>query len=162
MSIEVLASYTWPTDAVPLAGLGIRVDDLAARLGLPVHTWDVEGLGPARGFGGRLPSGVLVLLEELQLAVRYQGARGPTVYVDAADLGAIGPDMLVGELLAALGLSRSDLVGIAGEAEQRRAAEMAAQVRQAQAARVAPACGEHGASAAIATGETDPKGRRNG
>jgi hypothetical protein len=136
MSLEVLASYTWPTDAVPLAALCVRVDDLAVRLGLPVRAWEVDGLGPARGFGGRLPSGHVILLEELELAVRYHGARGPVVYVDAAELGALGPEPLMTELLTELSLSRLDLVGVAGQADQRSAAELAARVLAAKVAGV--------------------------
>jgi hypothetical protein len=118
--IEPLVSYTWPTDPFPLAALGVRVDALAGRLGLSVHDWNVDGLGPARGYGGRLPSGRVILLEELQLAVKHHGAQGPIVYVDAAELAAVGPELLVGELLAALGLSRSDLVVVVGQSDQQR------------------------------------------
>jgi hypothetical protein len=71
--LEVVTSYTWPTDGVYLAALDTRVDDLAARLGVGVHAWDVDGLGPARGFGFRLPSGRVYLLEELGFAVRHRG-----------------------------------------------------------------------------------------
>ena len=130
-----LASMAWPTDGVPLAGLTVRVDDLATRLGVPVVTWDVDGLGPARGFGFRLPSGRVYVLEELELAVRHQGAQGPTAYTDAADLGSIGAGPLVAELLAALGLSRSDLIGEAGPDEERAAAELVARMAAARAKR---------------------------
>jgi hypothetical protein len=43
--------------------------------------------------------------------------------------------MLVAELLAALGLSRSDLVSVADKAAQRRAAELSSRVLDAKAAR---------------------------
>jgi hypothetical protein len=113
----------WPTVQVPLASLGLRVDELATRLNLPVHAWYEDGLGPARGVGCRLPSGRLFLLEELQLAVRHQGSRGPTLYVDAADLTAGGVESLLEEILQALQLSRADLTWImdrAGEEEVAR------------------------------------------
>lgn len=45
--LELVDSYTWPNDGIPFAGLGLRMDDLATRLGVAVHTWDIEGLGPA-------------------------------------------------------------------------------------------------------------------
>jgi hypothetical protein len=133
MTLQTLLSYTWPTHVVWLAALTVRVDDLAARLRLAVQAWEVDGLGPARGFGGRLPSGHVVLLEELEFDVRHGRAAGPVVYVDAFDLGAVGPDALVAELLAALSLSRSDLAGVAGEAEQRSAIELAVRVLQNKA-----------------------------
>src|SRR5262245_31213819 len=134
MALEVLTSYTWPTGPVPLAALRVRVDDLAARLGVAVRAWDEDGLGPARGFGGRLPSGCVVLLEELQLAVQHHGAAGPAVYVDASELGTAGPEPLVVELLAALGLARLDLASVADEAAQRSAGELAARVQAARTA----------------------------
>src|SRR5262245_60200969 len=135
MGLEVLASYTWPTAPVALAALAVRVDDLATRLGVAVHTWDEDGLGPACGFGGRLPSGCVVLLQELQYSIQYHGAIGPGVFVDASELGAVGPDPLVEELLAELGLSKSDLAGVVDEAALRNAAELAARARAAQTAR---------------------------
>jgi hypothetical protein len=94
--------------------------------------WDVDGLGPARGFGGRLPSGWVVLLEELENAVKYHGAKGPSVYVDAAVLGAIGAEPLVSELQEALGLTWADFVCVADEAARKRAAELAARVLAAK------------------------------
>lgn len=133
MPIEPLTAFAWPTDGVPLAGLAVRVDDLAARLGVPVLAWDEDGLGPARGICCRVPSGRVYFLEELELAVMHQGARGPTVYVDAADLGAFGVGPLVAEVLAALGLSRSDLTGEAGPDETRYAAELVARVAAGKA-----------------------------
>ncbi|QJW93760.1 hypothetical protein [Frigoriglobus tundricola] len=124
MRLEPLTSFTWATHGVPLAALAVRVEALAAGLDLPLRMWDEPGLGPARGFGCRMPSGRACLLEELELAIRYQGARGPTVYVEAADLGALGVAPMVAEVLGALGLSRSDLAGVAGTDAQQGAAEL--------------------------------------
>ena len=135
MKLDVLASYTWPTAPVALGALSVRVDDLAARLGVAVHAWEVDGLGPARGFGGRMPSGAVILLEELELAVRHQGARGPSVYVDASQLVAAGPKPLAEELLSALALCPEELAGVVDEAARWRAAELSARATQAQAAR---------------------------
>jgi hypothetical protein len=135
MPFEPLTSFTWPTGGVPLAGLTIRLDDLAARLGVPVVAWDEDGLGPARGFGGRLPSGRVCFLEELELAVRHQGVRGPTVYADASDLGALGAEPLVAEVLGVLGLSRSDLAGVVGPEAQRAVTGWVRQMTDAKADR---------------------------
>ena len=41
LMLELVDSYTWPNDGTPFAGLGLRMDDLASRLGVAVHTWDV-------------------------------------------------------------------------------------------------------------------------
>ena len=130
MPLEPLTSFTWATDGVPLAALAVPVEALAARLALPLRTWDEPGLGPARGLGCRLPSGRVCFLEELELAIQHQGARGPTVYVDAADLGSVGVEPMVAEVLGAMGLGRSDLAGVAGIGARQAAAELAARVSQ--------------------------------
>jgi hypothetical protein len=131
--IEVMTSYTWPTAEIPFASLGVRVDDLAARLGVAVHAWTVDGLGPAKGFGFRLPSGCVYLLEELELEVHYRGAQGPNVHVDAADLSRCGSKALVDEVVAGLGLSRLEVVYVADSAVQEAAANLVAKVAAARA-----------------------------
>jgi hypothetical protein len=107
--LEPLSSYTWPTDGWPLAALSIRVDDLAARLGLSVLTWQEDGLGTARGVLCRLPSGRVFLLQELETKVQYYNAKGPDVYVDAGDVGDQGVEPMLNEVLDGLQLSRSDV-----------------------------------------------------
>lgn len=126
MGLEHLTSYTWPTTQFPLAGLCVRVDELAARLGVTIHTWVEDGLGPARGFGGRLPSGTVVLLEELETSIEHGYSQGPGVYVDASVMASVGPEALVAELLAELGLSRSDLEYAANEQNRQGAIELMA------------------------------------
>jgi hypothetical protein len=84
---------------------------LANRLGVGVQEWDVDGLGEARGFGLRSHSGIVYVLEELELMVLYKGARGPSVCADAADLVRLGTDALIDELLAAIELPASHIVG---------------------------------------------------
>ncbi len=108
---EYVRTYTWPNEGIAFAGLDIRVDDLANRLGVGVQEWDVDGLGEARGFGLRSQSGVVYVLEELKLMVLYKGARGPSVYADAADLVRLGTDALIDELFAAIELPASCIVG---------------------------------------------------
>jgi hypothetical protein len=115
--------HSWPTVEFPLASLGLRVDAIAARLKLPVHAWNNEGLGSARGLGCRLPSGRLFLLMELQLKVQYYDAKGPTVYVDAGDLIALGAESLLEEILAALNLSPSDVARTVDRTDEEQAAQ---------------------------------------
>lgn len=122
MEPVAFGQYPWPTVEVPLASLGIRVDELAARLNLPIHTWNQGGLGPTRGLGGHLPSGKPFELQELQLAVEYQGAKGPNVFVDAADLTGHGVESLLEEILDALHLSRSDVTWTLDSAGEEQAA----------------------------------------
>lgn len=126
MPVELVMSYTWPTDAFPLAALAVRVDALAGRLGMTVLTWVEDGLGPARGFGVRMPSGRVYLFEELELSVRHDGARGPNVYVDAAELARDGVTVLVAELLEGCGLVECDLASVATTRDQETAAGVAA------------------------------------
>ena len=133
--LEPLASHTWPTDRCALATLSVRVDELAARLGLPVFTWQEEGLGTARGVACRLPSGRVFLLEELEMSVRYQNAKGPNVYVDATDLGNQRVEALLNEVLEGLQLSLSDVNWLAEAAAQQSAAKLAAGVRAAKGRR---------------------------
>jgi hypothetical protein len=124
--LELLDSYTWPTDGIPFAGLGLRMDELALRLGVAVRTWHVDGLGPARGLGFRSASGRVYLLQELEMAVRYHGAPGPEVHIDAADLASFGTEALVDDVVVTLGIARRDVVFVADESVQRSAATLVA------------------------------------
>jgi hypothetical protein len=74
-------------------------------------------------------------LEELELAIQYQGTQGPNVYADASDLGAIGSEGLVNEVLDGFGLSRSAVTWIAGHTAQTAAAALAAEILIAKQAR---------------------------
>jgi hypothetical protein len=133
--VVTVTTYTWPNDGIPFAGLRIRVEELAARLGVAVHTWDIDGLGPAKGFGFRTASGRVYLLQELALAVQYHGATGPSLYVDAADLSTVGPAALADEVFATLGLAHSDVLFFADAAAVKRAAELVAKVTAAKTKR---------------------------
>ena len=55
--IEPITTHRWSTDGCPFAALGVRVEELARRLGVSLQEWNVDGLGLARGFGFRVPSG---------------------------------------------------------------------------------------------------------
>jgi hypothetical protein len=131
--LELLTSHTWPTAEMALGSLGLHIDELASRLGLPVHRWTVDGLGPARGFGCRLPSGRVFLLEELELSVRYHEAKGPNIHVDAADLAANGIESLLVEILDALGLARSDAIAVADREAEQTAARFVTSAREYRA-----------------------------
>jgi hypothetical protein len=125
--IELITSYRWPTDGYPFATLGVRVEELARRLGASVRDWNVDGLGPARGFGFRAPSGRVFLIEELESSIRYDGACGPTVYADACELASLGVEKLVNEVVTALGLCKSDVASVAGAVAEKHAAALCAQ-----------------------------------
>jgi hypothetical protein len=124
--LELVDSYTWPNDGIPFAGVGLRMDDLASRLGVALHTWHVDGLGPARGLGFRSASGPVYLLQELEMAVRYHGAPGPEVQVDAAELASLGAEALVEDVVVTLGIAPRDVVFVADKSVQQSAAALVA------------------------------------
>src|ERR1700732_2273816 len=96
MEPVAFGSYSWlaPFDVV-LASLGVRVDELAARLRVPVDAWDLDGVGPVRGFGCRLSSGHVFWLSEFQSQIQWSESKGPYLFEDAADLGAQGLEPLL-------------------------------------------------------------------
>jgi hypothetical protein len=133
--LDLVSSYTWPNDGIPFAGLGLRVDDLASRLGVGVQSWVVDGLGPARGLGFRSESGRVYLLQELEMAVRHHAASGPEVHVDAAELASLGAEVLVKDVVDALRIARRDVVFVADESVQQNAAALVARCSAARAKR---------------------------
>lgn len=133
--LEIVTKYTWPNDPIPFAGLRIRVDDLAIRYGVAIQNWDVDGLGPASGFGFRLPSGRVYFLEELEHAVQFQGASGPCVYVDAAQLAEFDVEVLASEVSGALGLSRAKIMTDASDDVRQFAAELVSKIAASRAKR---------------------------
>ncbi len=90
------------------------------RLGLTVQAWDEDGLGPTRGMLIRLSSGTVVLMRELEHAIKHLGAKGPEFDVDASDAVTAGVEPLVSEILDSLGLTRDAVVWMA-DTEQLRA-----------------------------------------
>ena len=125
--VEFLESARWPVQGLPLAALGVSLEVLAERLDATIYTWHEDGLGDASGFGGRTPGVPLFLLEELDHEVKA-GAAGPTLYADAADIASKGVEPLLGEILAGLGLTRADVIGVAGAALREFAAKRVAEV----------------------------------
>jgi hypothetical protein len=99
----------WPSGAYqPIAILHTRLDALAAEHGLQPEAWDEDGLGSARGAGCRLASGRIILLRELA-GLRGTPFPGAEVRVDAGEHERLGTPRLMGEVLAALGLSPADV-----------------------------------------------------
>ena len=133
--IEVVTFYSWPNDSFPLASLGVRVVDLALRLGVATQQWDVEGLGPARGIGFRTANGRVYLIGEVELSVAHSGVSGPGVYVDAAELAMVGSVAIIEEVVAELGLIPSDVVWVADAdaAAEKFTAELVTKVANARA-----------------------------
>src|ERR1051325_8592183 len=87
-----------------VATLNLPVHRIATKIGFTPESWEEDGLGPATGFFIRLASGRVLLLRELEHAMKRLGAQGPTVWADIADLVELGTEGLVKELLDGLDL----------------------------------------------------------
>lgn len=110
MAVVAISRYTWPNDPINILGLTISLEDLAARIQVPIASWNEDGLGPVRGFGCRLPSGRVILVEEFEIAVRHGYVPGPSVLIDVGEVAHHGVDILVGGILTALSLTQADCV----------------------------------------------------
>jgi hypothetical protein len=69
------------------------------------------------------------------MAVRYQGAPGPEVHADAAELARFGAEALVDDVVATLGIARRDVVFVADESSQQSAAALVARCSAQRAER---------------------------
>jgi hypothetical protein len=67
--------HRWSAVPWPIARLTVRLEHIATRNGLTLQNWIEDGLGPATGCAGRLPSGVVIELVELADAVAHHGVR---------------------------------------------------------------------------------------
>jgi hypothetical protein len=98
-----------------IGGLSVRIDSIVDRYGLMLEEWDEDGLGLARGLAIELPSGRVVLLQELAYAIERLGSRGPDVIADGGDIMSTGVAPLLIEVLEALGLSNEAVAWTAPE-----------------------------------------------
>src|SRR5262245_13661908 len=89
---------------LPIAVISTSLDEIASRFELKPESWDEAGLGPARGVFIGLPSGKVVLILELEHAIKRLGACGPQVLADGADVAVIGVGALLDEMVHALDL----------------------------------------------------------
>jgi hypothetical protein len=103
--IQLAFDTKFPNIPQPIAILKVRIDDLAARLGLRIDAWE-DDLGDIKGFAVIMPSGLWVLLEERQHTIDHMGALGPTIEVldDQTDV-----DSLLKEVLSEFGLCDTDV-----------------------------------------------------
>jgi hypothetical protein len=119
-----IADYRFSSTDWPVVRLVVNVATLASRFGFTIDHWEEDGLGPASGMLLRLASGRVVLVCELEHAVKHLGARGPTIHVDASHLAQDGVEPLVNEVLDALELSRDATDWIAPVDAQASAADL--------------------------------------
>lgn len=120
--ISQVSEYQFPSPDLAIAILRVPVAEIAKRFGLTVDTWEEAGLGRAHGMFIRFPSGRVMLLRELEHAIKHLGREGPTVHVDAGELAAFGVEPLVAEVLESLGLP-SDAVAPVAPNDSRDAAK---------------------------------------
>jgi hypothetical protein len=127
MAIEPIPpdDYTWPTCEVKLATLHASLDELAERSGLEITSFEEDVMAPVRGVGFRTSSGLVFLISQWHLCEDELA-----VCVDASALGKCGAEMLVAELIAELGVSRTDFVQVADAAAQAEAAYWAEQMEE--------------------------------
>jgi hypothetical protein len=110
--------------SVPIGHLGVRLNEIAEKVGLAPDSWEEHGLGRAVGMFIQLSSGRIVLLRELEHAVKYLGAPGPTIDADPTDVIAVGIEALLDEVVDSLALSRDAIHWSAGAEGERNAARM--------------------------------------
>jgi hypothetical protein len=126
--VEAVTWHKWPTDGIPFAGVRIAPCEIAVRIGVATQKWDVDGLGPAIGFGFRAQSGRVYLLQQLELVEKHYGVIGSDVYVDATDFLKTGLPSLVSDVIQALELSSSDLVVTADASTEKLAKQLVAKL----------------------------------
>ncbi len=128
--LRVLDRYDWPTAEWGVASLAVRCVVLFRRLGLEPREWEVDGLGSAIGGLCRLPSGRVVLVQELAHAVRHLGRRGPDVWVDASEVASVGVEEILHEVVSAMGLQNDEIDWTQDPSSQEEARRAAERVRQ--------------------------------
>lgn len=115
-TVVAITKYRRSTPEYPLCVLAVPVSEIAASLGIQLHFWNEDGLGPASGFICRLPSGLVLFVQELEHAREHLGAKGPTVLVEANDFVARSVASAANEVLAALGLAANQVSWLQSEA----------------------------------------------
>jgi hypothetical protein len=126
--ISQVSEYRFPSPDLAIVTIRVPVAEIAKRFGLTVENWEEDGLGRARGMFIRFPSGRVMLLRELEHAIKDLGEEGPTVYVDAGEVVACGVEPLVGEVLEGLGLPSNAVARIASNDSRDVAAQMLAKM----------------------------------
>ncbi len=104
-TLTPVIEYVWQSDEFPICTVDVPVAEIAARFGIPLLFWEEPGLGSASGFGCRLASGSMILLEEFAHARQHLGAKGPTIYVEAAELVERGIPRTLESIRVGLGLA---------------------------------------------------------
>lgn len=105
-------NYRWPSGTdEQIAILSIPVDTLARQFGLSAEEWVEDGLGPARGFWCKLPSGLVISLVEFEHLANSPYS-GPDLSVDSYAFQQMGSAPLLYDALKALGLTEADVIWV--------------------------------------------------
>lgn len=123
--VTFLPEYTWQSAEFPICVIDVPLADLAQRLGIPVISWEEDGMGSVSGFVCRLPSGEVLLLEEYAHAREHLGVAGPNVCMEATTLVDLGIEHAVAVVLAGLGISSVNLAWVQTEAGLQAARQVA-------------------------------------
>jgi hypothetical protein len=126
--ISQVSEYRFTSPDLPIISLRVRIAEIAERFGLTVETWEEDGLGPACGMFLKFPSGRVMLLRELEHAVEHLGQKGPTVYVGASEVAAVGVEPLVTEVQESLGLKNDAVAWVASNDIRGAAAQILARM----------------------------------
>jgi hypothetical protein len=124
--IEQIEKYRFTSGELPIALVRRRLAEIANRLNLKIYRWEEDGLGPAQGLIIRLASGRVMLLLELEHAIKHHRVKGPEILVEARDLAEVGVEPLIVEVQEALDLTRDELDWIAPEENRETAIRMRA------------------------------------
>ena len=129
-AVSQVFEYRFPSGMEwPIASMRVSVTDIAQRFQLEIERWEEDGLGPARGMLVRLRSGRVVLLRELEHAMKHLGAMGPDVFVDAGDLASVGVAPIFNDIVDSLRLPRDAVLWDPTTDAQRAAADGLARLK---------------------------------
>ena len=99
----------WPSGALyPVCTLHLPVAELAARVGVPLDTWEEDGMGDASGFCAQLMSGPWVMVTEYAHSRKHHHV-GPALEVDATVLAQLGVAGALDALQAEMGFGNEDV-----------------------------------------------------
>ena len=99
----------WPSGALyPVCTLHLPVAELAVRVGVPLDTWEEDGMGDASGFCAQLASGPWVMVTEYAHGRRHH-KQGPALEVDATVLAHLGVARALAMLQADMNFGNEDL-----------------------------------------------------
>ncbi len=128
MGIHQLDSHRFAAFPQWIGSLLVAVDEIAARNGMRLESWEEDGLGPARGFLCQLPSGRVILAR----ALTYQAAAcpGAELLADLTEIARTGVESVLAEAVASLGVAPQEVDPVGPPLSQAEAADMLSRLRE--------------------------------